>query len=83
MLNSLCLCLQVGTVIVARDKIRVLGSGCNRMPTGLEGQFPWDRYGNNTVDTKYPFGKYFTADLGGKGNTCIPLEIGSFMQKQN
>jgi len=53
------------------------------MPTGLEGQFPWDRYGNNTVDTKYPFGKYFTADLGGKGNTCIPLEIGSFMQKQN
>lgn len=37
--------LQVGAVVVDKDKENVLGTGWNRMPKKCEGKFSWARDG--------------------------------------
>lgn len=46
---------QVGACIVGDDN-RILSVGYNGMPIGCSDDvLPWDRSGNSTLDTKYPF----------------------------
>ena len=46
---------QVGACIVNRDN-KIVSVGYNGMPTGcLDDEMPWEREGETTLDTKYPF----------------------------
>lgn len=46
---------QVGACIVNSDK-KIVSVGYNGMPTGcLDDDMPWERTGESTLDTKYPF----------------------------
>ena len=46
---------QVGACIVNDDK-KIVSVGYNGMPTGcLDDDMPWERTGENALDTKYPF----------------------------
>lgn len=46
---------QVGACIV-NDEKKIVSVGYNGMPTGcLDDEMPWERTGDNTLDTKYPF----------------------------
>ena len=46
---------QVGAVIVDNDG-RILSMGYNGLPNGLnDDEYPWEREGNNLLDTKYPY----------------------------
>ena len=46
---------QVGACIVGDDN-RILSVGYNGMPIGCDDDLmPWDRAGDSTLDTKYPF----------------------------
>jgi len=46
---------QVGACIVNNDK-KIVSVGYNGMPTGcLDDDMPWERTGENALDTKYPF----------------------------
>lgn len=46
---------QVGACIVNSDK-KIVSVGYNGMPTGcLDDDMPWERTGESSLDTKYPF----------------------------
>ena len=46
---------QVGACIV-NDKHKIVSVGYNGMPTGcIDDDMPWEREGESTLDTKYPF----------------------------
>ncbi len=46
---------QVGACIV-NDEKKIVSVGYNGMPTGcLDDEMPWERTGDNALDTKYPF----------------------------
>ncbi len=46
---------QVGACIVNGDK-KIVSVGYNGMPTGcIDDDMPWEREGETTLDTKYPF----------------------------
>lgn len=46
---------QVGACIVNSNK-KIVSVGYNGMPTGcLDDDMPWDRTGESSLDTKYPF----------------------------
>lgn len=46
---------QVGACIV-NDKKRIMSIGYNGFPMGCDDDdFPWEREGNNSFDTKYPY----------------------------
>lgn len=46
---------QVGACIVNSER-KIVSVGYNGMPTGcLDDDMPWERTGENTLDTKYPF----------------------------
>ena len=46
---------QVGACIVSGDN-KILSVGYNGMPTGCyDDEMPWEREGENSLDTKYPF----------------------------
>lgn len=46
---------QVGACIVS-DENKILSVGYNGMPTGCDDdEMPWERDGENKLDTKYPF----------------------------
>lgn len=46
---------QVGTCIVSRDH-KILSIGYNGLPRGCsDDDFPWDRTGDSSLETKYPF----------------------------
>lgn len=46
---------QVGACIVNNEK-KIVSVGYNGMPTGcLDDEMPWERTGDNVLDTKYPF----------------------------
>ena len=46
---------QVGACIVSADNI-IISTGYNGMPQGCsDDEFPWERKGDNEVETKYPY----------------------------
>ena len=46
---------QVGACIVSKDNI-IISTGYNGMPQGCsDDEFPWERKGENEVETKYPY----------------------------
>lgn len=46
---------QVGACIVNSDK-KIISVGYNGMPTGcMDDEMPWERDGDTSLDTKYPF----------------------------
>ncbi len=46
---------QVGACIVNEDK-KIVSVGYNGMPTGCaDDEMPWERSGENSLETKYPF----------------------------
>ena len=46
---------QVGACIVNEDK-KIMSVGYNGFPHGCDDdEFPWDRSGDSSIDTKYPF----------------------------
>ena len=45
---------KVGACIVDKNG-NIIGQGYNKFPNGCEDQFPWDREGNSSLDTKYPY----------------------------
>lgn len=46
---------QVGACIVNSDK-KIISVGYNGMPTGcIDDEMPWERDGDTSLDTKYPF----------------------------
>ncbi|MCM1006967.1 MAG: dCMP deaminase family protein [Ruminococcus flavefaciens] len=46
---------QVGACIVNSDK-KIISVGYNGMPTGcMDDEMPWERDGETSLDTKYPF----------------------------
>jgi dCMP deaminase len=51
---------QVGACIVNEDK-KIVGIGYNGMPNGCSDDLlPWARKADDDLDTKYPYGMYFT-----------------------